>query len=163
MMCEALLSQDPISNVLSAKEKLPGSGSVVKNPPANAGDLGSIPESGRSPERGNGNPLQCCCLGNPMDRGAWCVTVRGVAQSWIQLSRHTHTHTECMVLVNHVWLMQPYTHTHECIHSPAYTLTHMHTPSPLALHGPLLLVVLEEPTHGPCSCGREPVTASAEG
>ena len=46
-------------------------GSVVKNSPANAGDTGSILESGRSPGEGNGNPLQYCCLGNPMDRGAW--------------------------------------------------------------------------------------------
>ena len=43
--------------------------SVVKNPPANAGDAGSIPGSGRSPGEGNGNPLQYPCLGNPMDRG----------------------------------------------------------------------------------------------
>ena len=45
-------------------------GSVVKNPPANAGDAGLIPGSGRSPGEGNGNPLQYSCLGNPMDRGA---------------------------------------------------------------------------------------------
>ena len=45
--------------------------SVVKNPPANAGDAGSIPGSGRSPGGGNGNPLQCSCLENSMDRGAW--------------------------------------------------------------------------------------------
>ena len=44
--------------------------SVVKNPPANAGDAGLIPGLGRSPGEGNGNPLQYCCLGNPMDRGA---------------------------------------------------------------------------------------------
>ena len=47
-------------------------GAVVKNPPANAGDArdtGLIPESGRSPGEGNGNPLQCYCLGNPMDKG----------------------------------------------------------------------------------------------
>ena len=48
---------------------VPG-GSVVKNPPANAGDTGSIPGSGRSPGEGNGNPLQYSCLENPMDRGA---------------------------------------------------------------------------------------------
>ena len=47
------------------------SGSVVKNPPANAGDMGSIRGSGRSPGEGNGNPLQCSCLRNSMDRGAW--------------------------------------------------------------------------------------------
>ena len=56
-------------------------GSVVKNPPANAGDVGSILGSGRSPGEGNGNPLQYSCLGNPMDRGAWWATVRGVAKS----------------------------------------------------------------------------------
>ena len=51
-------------------------GSVVKNPPANAGDAGLIPESGRSPGRGNGNPLQYSCLENPMDRGTWHLIVR---------------------------------------------------------------------------------------
>ena len=55
-------------------------GSVVKNPPANAGDVGLIPGSGRSPGEGNGNPLQYSCLGNPMDRGAWWATVCGVAK-----------------------------------------------------------------------------------
>ena len=46
-------------------------GSAVKNPPANAGDMGPIPGRGRSPGGGNGNPLQCSCLENPMDREAW--------------------------------------------------------------------------------------------
>ena len=46
-------------------------GSGVKNLPANAGDLGLITWSGRSPGEGNGNPVQYSCLGNPMDRGAW--------------------------------------------------------------------------------------------
>ena len=46
-------------------------GSVVKNLPSNAGDTGSIPESGRSPGGGNGNPLKYSCLENSMDRGAW--------------------------------------------------------------------------------------------
>ena len=45
-------------------------GSGVKNPPANSGDTGSIPGSRRSPEEGNGNPLQYSCVGNPVDRGA---------------------------------------------------------------------------------------------
>jgi len=53
---------------------------VVKNPPANAGDVGLIPELGRSPGEGNGNPLQDSCLGNPMDRGAWWATVHGVTK-----------------------------------------------------------------------------------
>ena len=55
-------------------------GSVVKNTPANAGDVGSIPV-GRYPGEGNSNPLQYSCLGNPMERGAWQATVRGMAES----------------------------------------------------------------------------------
>ena len=55
-------------------------GSVVKNPPANAGDMGSTPGSGRSPREGNGNPLQYSCLENPIDKGAWWATVHGVAK-----------------------------------------------------------------------------------
>ena len=61
-------------------------GSLVKNPPANAGDANSIPGSGRSPEEGNGNPLQYSRLGNPMNRGAWGATVHGVAKSLTPVS-----------------------------------------------------------------------------
>ena len=43
-----------------------------------AGDVGSIPGSGRTPRKGNGNPLQYSCLDNPIDRGAWQATVHGV-------------------------------------------------------------------------------------
>ena len=53
---------------------------MVKNLPASAGDLGSIPGSGRSPGEGNGNPLQYSCLGNPMDKRAWQAIVHGVAK-----------------------------------------------------------------------------------
>ena len=52
-----------------------------KESACNAGDLGSIPESGRSTGEGNGYPLQYSCLGNPMDRGAWQAIVCGVAKS----------------------------------------------------------------------------------
>ena len=55
-------------------------GSEVKNLPANAGDVGSIPGSCRSPGEGSSNPLQDSCLGHPMDRGAWRATVQGVAK-----------------------------------------------------------------------------------
>ena len=61
---------------------------VVKDLPANAGDardMGLIPGQGRSPGEGQGNPLQYCCLGNPMDRGAWQATVHGATKSWTQL------------------------------------------------------------------------------
>ena len=52
---------------------------MVKNPPVNAGDMGSILGSGRSPGEGNGNPLQYSCLEKSMDRGVWQATVHGVA------------------------------------------------------------------------------------
>ena len=55
-------------------------GSVVKNPPAIAGDTGSIPGSGRCPREGKGNPLQYSCLGKPMDREAWWATVHRVTR-----------------------------------------------------------------------------------
>ena len=56
------------------------SSSVGKESACNAGNLGLISGSGRSPGEGNGNPLQYSCLGNPMDRGAWQATVYGVAR-----------------------------------------------------------------------------------
>ena len=56
---------------------------MIKNLPANAGDVGLIPEVERSSGEGNGNPLQYSCLENPMDiGGAWWATVHGVAKSW---------------------------------------------------------------------------------
>ena len=54
--------------------------SVIKNLPANAGDVGWIPRLGRSPGEGNDNQLQSSCLENPMDRGAWQATVHGIAE-----------------------------------------------------------------------------------
>ena len=68
-----------------------------KESACNAGDSGSIPESGRSPGEGNGNLLQYSCLGNPMDRGAWWTTVHGVTESdrTEQLTHYT-THSLCI-------------------------------------------------------------------
>ena len=57
-------------------------GSVVKNLPANAGDLSLILGLGRSPGEGNGNPLQHSCLGNSVDRGTWWAIVHGVANKF---------------------------------------------------------------------------------
>ena len=54
--------------------------SVVKNLPAKAGDVGLTLGTGRPPKGGNGNPLQYSCLGNPMDRGTWHVTVHGATK-----------------------------------------------------------------------------------
>ena len=59
---------------------------MVKNPPAMQVNAGSIPGMGRLPGEGNGNPLQCSCLENPMDRGAWCVRVGVVVKSWTRLN-----------------------------------------------------------------------------
>ena len=53
----------------------------VKNPPADAGDAGLIPGSGRSPGAGSGNPLLYSCLGNPTNRGVWQATVHWIAKS----------------------------------------------------------------------------------
>ena len=63
-------------------------GSAVKNPPASAGNVGSIPGLGRSPREGNSNPLGnlgISCLGNPMDRGAWQAIVDGVIRVRLDL------------------------------------------------------------------------------
>ena len=66
--------------------------SVVENLPANAGDVGSVSVSERSPWEGTGNPLQCSCLGNPMDRETWQATVPGIIKSRAWLSMHARTH-----------------------------------------------------------------------
>ena len=70
--------------------QLPG-GSDGKASACHAGDLGSIPGSGRSPGEGKDNPLQYSCLENPMVGGAWQVTVHGVTKSWTQLSDFTRS------------------------------------------------------------------------
>ena len=62
-----------------------------KEPVCNAGDAGSIPQSGKSPGEGNVNPLQYSCLENPMDGGAWKTAVHGVAEGRTRLSDFTFT------------------------------------------------------------------------
>ena len=70
------------SLVAKSAKNLPAIQEIV----CSAEDVGSIPERGRSPEEGNGNPLQYSCLGNSTDRGAYWSTVHGVANSQTQLS-----------------------------------------------------------------------------
>ena len=77
------LEQCPAPNwnsIINSTRGFPCS-SVGKESACSAGDPDSTPGSGRSPEEGNGNPLQYSCLGNPTDRGAWWATVQGVAES----------------------------------------------------------------------------------
>ena len=69
---------------------------MVKNSPANAGDVGLIPGSGRPPGEGNVNPLQYSCLENIMDRGAWWAIVQGVTKSQTQLSTHSKERTKAL-------------------------------------------------------------------
>ena len=78
-------------------------GSVVKNLPANAGDASLIPGSGNSLGGGNGNPLHCSCLGNPMDRRTWWALVCGVGKSWKRLSTHCDYFMQWQVLVDSWW------------------------------------------------------------
>ena len=66
-----------------------------------AGDLGSIPGSGRSPREENGNLLQCSCWENPMDRGAWRLTVHRLAESqtWLSDWAFMHVHYVCVIII----------------------------------------------------------------
>ena len=97
--------QDLTSDILMFYSNFPlaiPGGAVVKYLPANAGDArdtSPIPGLGRSPGGGHGNPLQCSCLENPMDRGAWRTPVHGVAKSWTGLSDLTPTQEEFVNLV----------------------------------------------------------------
>ena len=68
-------------------------GSVGKEAACNAGDLGLIPASGRFPGKGNDYPLQCSCLENSMDKGAWWATVHEVAKSHTRLSEQAQHST----------------------------------------------------------------------
>ena len=87
-------------------------GSVVKNLPANAGDVRdmvSVPGSGKSPGAGQGNPLQYSCLENPTDRGAWQTMVHRVAKSWTQLkqlSMHAYIYIINKILYYASWWLR---------------------------------------------------------
>ena len=75
-------NKNPISILYVTKNVLGFPGGEGKQSVCNAGDLDSIPGWGRSSGKGNGSPLQCSCLENSMDRGAWQAKVRGVTKSW---------------------------------------------------------------------------------
>ena len=77
--------------------------SVGKASVSNAGDLGSIPGSGRSPGEGNGNPLQYSCLEKPMDKGAWQATVHGVIRVGHDLVTKPTNHKQINFLTLLLW------------------------------------------------------------
>ena len=87
-------------------------GSEIKAFACNAGDLGLIPGSGRSPGEGNSNPLQYYFLENPMDGEAWWATVHGVAvaKSWTRLSDFTHS--QCVMQKSLALYTLSYVHHH---------------------------------------------------
>ena len=78
-------------------------GSVGKESTCSAGDAGLIPELGRFPRGGHGNPLQYSCLENPMDRGAWQATIHRVTKSRTRLKQLSmHTHLSYLMYVSHL-------------------------------------------------------------
>ena len=87
----------------------------MKNLLANAGDMGLIPASGRSPGVGNSNPLQYCCLENPMDREAQWAIVQGIAESDMTEQLSTHTHTHLSVQVKHDCHLTETQVSHNCV------------------------------------------------
>ena len=94
---------------------------VVKNSPANAGDIRDNPWVGEIPGGGHGSPLQYSCLVSSMDRGAWWASVRRVAElNTTEVTSHTHTHTDTQ------------THTHTQTHTDTHTHTHTHARALLA-------------------------------
>ena len=96
---------------------------MVKNPPASAGDWGSIPGLEKSPGGGHGNPLQYSCLGHPMDRGAWRATVHGgQKKTWTSLRESDKA--ERLSLINRSVSVEP---------GAGLQLSSAHSLSPFAL------------------------------
>ena len=91
--------------------------SMVKNPPANAGDVGSIPGWGRSPGEGNGDRFQYPCLRNPMDRGTWWATARG----WQRVQHALATKQQQAMHTVYLWATPAWV-THSAHPHPGCTL-----------------------------------------
>ena len=87
-----------------------------------AGDMGSIPGSGRSPGGGHGNPLQSSCLKSPTDGGAWWDTVHGVTKSWTWLSTRTQVGCFCCYSVTMNILRHVSRSWGTCVHGGLLTL-----------------------------------------
>ena len=82
-------------------------GAMIKKPPANVGEVGSIPGSGRSPRVGNGNSLQYSCLEDSLDRGGWQTMVHGITKCQTWLSDWPCTHMQ-----RWWWLQVPFMFSH---------------------------------------------------
>ena len=119
-------------------------GSDDKESTCSIGDLNSIPGLGRSPGEGNGNPLQCSCLENPMDRGAWQAIVHCVAKSWTRLKdKYTHTQLNLSLWVKApvMWKLSETTCIGECI-----CLWMVHSNSQNPVEGEVVLLPSHSPT-----------------
>ena len=98
--------------ILGLPQRLSG-----KESTCNTGDVSSIPGLGRSPGEGTSNPLQCSCLENPRDRGAWWATVHMVTESQTQLSKLKNNTSNIRVY--------PYTHIYKAISHSAFLVAKM--------------------------------------
>ena len=85
-------------------------GSDSKESACKAGDADSVPGWERSPGEESGNPLQCSCLENSKDRGAWRAAVHGVTQSWTRLRKHTHKHWAHLIITDNLLISRSSTH-----------------------------------------------------
>ena len=129
------------SQMVHFLKDFPG-GSDRKASVYNAGDLGLIPGLGRSPGEGNGNPLQYCCLANPMDRGAWQATAHGVTESRTRLSDFTFTFLKVRLMQQPFFLFVFFPASHpsiiyhrairECLLTPVFLTGKFHGPRSLA-------------------------------
>ena len=124
-------------------------GSVIKDPPANSGDPGSIPASGRSLGGGNGKPCWCSCLENPTDRGAWWATVHGGCKELDMTERlynNNHRHADhalpqinqpqASILVQNTTLFSAYTYLQN-FPALSHTAPQTHTAVLRAVSSPL--------------------------
>ena len=110
--CLFCKSSEVFNNELKITKLTLSGGSDGKQSACNTGGPGSIPGSGRSPRKGNGNPFQYSCLENSMHRWAWWDTVHGVTKSQTQMSnQHTHIYNPLITVV--FFFLVTYSHNHQ--------------------------------------------------
>ena len=101
MICGTLVPWPEIEPAFPTLQVALQGGSLVKNLPANAGDIGLIPGLQRSPGKGNGNPLQYSCLENPTNRGAWWAIYSPWGRKELDMTEQLSTHTWQVCVLNH--------------------------------------------------------------